>query len=72
MHWLVEPESKVFTCTAKTRYRQSDQACEVTIGDNDLISVTFDKPQKAVTPGQFVVLYQDELCLGGGVICRSE
>jgi len=68
MHWLIQPKNTNFTCTAKTRYRQSDQACEVSIGANDLISVKFDEPQKAITPGQFIVLYQDQLCLGGGVI----
>ena len=72
MHWLVEPEAKVFTCTAKTRYRQTDQPCEVTVLDDQHISVKFEHPQKAVTPGQFAVLYQDTLCLGGGVIASFE
>ncbi len=72
MHWLAKPKAKVFTCTAKTRYRQADQACEVTVGEDSHISVTFEQAQKAVTPGQFVVLYQDTLCLGGGVITSSE
>jgi tRNA-specific 2-thiouridylase len=72
MHWLIEPASNTFTCTAKTRYRQSDQHCEVTVGKNNQIGVKFIEPQKAVTPGQFVVLYQNQLCLGGGVIANFE
>ena len=54
-------------CVAKTRYRQPDQACELT-AEGDGVRVTFDQPQRAVTPGQSVVFYQDEVCLGGGVI----
>ncbi len=56
-----------FRCTAKTRYRQADQACSVRICDNGC-KVDFDTPQRAVTPGQSVVFYRDEECLGGGVI----
>jgi tRNA-uridine 2-sulfurtransferase len=53
---------------AKTRYRQADAACRIgRIGDEDL-EVEFAAPQWAVTPGQSVVLYRDEVCLGGGVI----
>lgn len=59
-----------FRCTAKVRYRQVDQACEVTI-DADRCSVAFDEPQRAVTPGQYAVFYTDEECLGGGVIERA-
>lgn len=55
-------------CTAKTRYRQSDQACIVTRGASDCYQVEFNEPQWAVTPGQSVVFYQDEYCLGGGII----
>ncbi|WP_285259810.1 tRNA 2-thiouridine(34) synthase MnmA [Halopseudomonas bauzanensis] len=53
--------------TAKVRYRQPDQACTLErTADGYLIR--FDEPQRAVTPGQSVVLYQDDVCLGGGVI----
>lgn len=52
---------------AKVRYRQSDQAC--TIKKTDLgYHIAFDQPQRAVTPGQSLVLYHDDICLGGGVI----
>ncbi|MCL4315795.1 MAG: tRNA 2-thiouridine(34) synthase MnmA [Gammaproteobacteria bacterium] len=55
-------------CMAKTRYRQSDQPCRIIGIKNGVCEVTFDKPQWAVTPGQSVVFYQGEECLGGGVI----
>jgi tRNA-specific 2-thiouridylase len=55
-------------CMAKIRYRQADQACTVTRNDDDTLVVAFDVPQRAVAPGQFVVFYQDERCLGGAVI----
>jgi tRNA-specific 2-thiouridylase len=60
-----------FRCTAKTRYRQADQACEVRI-DGDTCEVAFDELQRAVTPGQSVVFYDGEVCLGGGVIEKSD
>jgi tRNA-uridine 2-sulfurtransferase len=59
-------------CTAKVRYRQSDRACTVTPLAAERFRVAFDEPQRAITPGQYVVLYQDEVCLGGGVIARTE
>lgn len=56
-------------CTAKTRYRQPDQACVVEpLAGGLRIKVSFDKPQRAITPGQSVVLYAGEVCLGGGII----
>jgi tRNA-specific 2-thiouridylase len=53
---------------AKTRYRQADAECELRDVDGDGIEVEFAAPQWAVTPGQSVVLYREEICLGGGVI----
>jgi tRNA-specific 2-thiouridylase len=55
------------TCTAKVRYRQPDQAC-VIHPDGDGYRVDFERPQRAVTPGQSAVFYLDDRCLGGGVI----
>jgi len=60
-----------FRCTARTRYRQSDQACEVSVLDAGL-EVRFDEPQRAVTPGQSVVLYDGDVCLGGAVIAATD
>lgn len=57
-----------FACTAKFRYRQSDQGVRVKILDDGGLDVVFDVPQRAVTPGQQVVLYDGERCLGGAVI----
>jgi tRNA-specific 2-thiouridylase len=67
-----EPPSLPCLLTAKTRYRQSDQACVITQDDNGELRVTFDEKQRAVTPGQSVVFYQDENCLGGGIIVRTD
>ena len=60
-----------FRCTAKTRYRQADQPCEVRISGASC-EVSFDEPQRAVTPGQSVVFYDGEVCLGGGIIQKSD
>jgi len=54
--------------TAKVRYRQSDQACRVEAVDADTLVLEFEQPQRAVTPGQSVVLYDGDSCLGGGII----
>ncbi len=61
------PPASAFECTAKIRYRQADQACHVRI-TGGLATVEFAEPQRAVTPGQSVVFYSGEQCLGGGVI----
>ncbi|HEY1771726.1 MAG TPA: tRNA 2-thiouridine(34) synthase MnmA [Gammaproteobacteria bacterium] len=58
-------------CTAKTRYRQADQACWVRQTVSDGCRVEFDTPQRAVTPGQYAVFYDGEECLGGGVIAAQ-
>ncbi|WP_345776907.1 tRNA 2-thiouridine(34) synthase MnmA [Dokdonella sp.] len=60
-----------FRCTAMTRYRQADQACRVEV-DGERCRVHFDDAQRAVTPGQSVVFYDGDVCLGGGVIERSD
>ncbi|HHQ6612543.1 tRNA 2-thiouridine(34) synthase MnmA [Morganella morganii] len=63
-----EPLTQPLRCVVKTRYRQEDILCTVTPLGDDKISVRFDNPVAAVTPGQSAVFYQDEVCLGGGVI----
>ncbi len=66
--WVAgEPPAESFRCKAKTRYRQPDQDCMVTVTDSG-VRVVFDDAQRAVTPGQSVVFYQGDVCLGGGVI----
>ena len=55
-------------CTAKIRYRQPDQECTVEQIDEQNWRVKFLNPQRAVTPGQFIVLYDGEVVIGGGVI----
>lgn len=69
LSWIspVKPEGG-YRCTAKFRYRQPDQGVTLTIGPNNTCEVIFDEPQKAVTPGQSVVFYDGEVCLGGGII----
>ena len=73
MNWIpCLPDKKEFDCFAKFRYRQPDQAVKVTVLDDKHIKVDFAEPQRAITPGQYAVLYDaDGLCLGGGVIDSS-
>lgn len=56
---------------AKVRYRQSDQWATASPAENGQVLLTFDQPQRAVTPGQAVVLYQGDTVLGGGTILRT-
>jgi len=56
---------------AKTRYRQADAPCEVTDASTSRIALRFPEAQWAVTPGQSAVLYQGDVCLGGGVIASA-
>ena len=68
VNWISgEAPAERFSSHAKVRYRQPDQACEVTIHDGH-VDVSFTEPQRAITCGQSVVFYQDNVCLGGGVI----
>ncbi|MGO2392444.1 MULTISPECIES: tRNA 2-thiouridine(34) synthase MnmA [unclassified Halomonas] len=70
MDWVAgEPPVQQGRFTAKTRYRQSDCGCEMRVLPSGGVEVTFDDPQWAVTPGQSLVLYDGDICLGGGVIC---
>ena len=55
-------------CAAKVRYRQDDQACMVVQRNDGKLRVTFEQPQRAVAPGQYVVFYAANRCLGGAVI----
>lgn len=72
VNWISgNPPASSFSCTAKFRYRQPDQKVTVTV-DGQGAHVSFDRPQRAVTPGQWVVFYRDEICLGGGPIDAVE
>ena len=61
------PPAKSFDCTVKHRYRQPDQKAHVELSDSGA-RITFAEPQRAVTPGQWAVVYDGDYCLGGGVI----
>lgn len=71
INWISGQRPKagtVLSCSAKFRYRQPDQGVTLTFGEDDTVQVTFDVQQKAITPGQAVVFYDGEVCLGGGII----
>ena len=68
-HWInTQSDKTIFRCYAKIRYRQPDQQCEVTIKSNKQLHIVFDEPQRAITPGQSIVFYDGERCLGGAII----
>lgn len=71
LHWIADKApASIFECEAKTRYfhDQRNIRCAVRLLEDNLASVVFEEAQRAVTPGQSIVFYQDEVCLGGGVI----
>ena len=73
MHWIAgAPPAREFECTAQTRYRQPDEACTVKVRDDGTLDVHFARPQRAVTPGQSLVLYDGMECLGGAVIAATD
>lgn len=68
MDWINSEPSLPLRCTAKVRYRQSDQQCTIERHDEKRLRVRFGEKQRAITPGQSVVFYLDDRCLGGGII----
>ncbi len=63
------PSANEFSCTAKIRYRQTDQECKVFLDpQTNTCKVVFLQPQRAITPGQSIVFYDQNICLGGGII----
>lgn len=66
--WVAGKPPAMSRLRAKTRYRQQDVPCEVALLADGGLEVRFDDPQRAVTPGQSLVLYDGEICLGGAVI----
>lgn len=69
IHWLVDNKKNLpLTCYAKTRYRQPEQACVISPENDSQHYVMFSTFQRAVTPGQYVVFYENNQCLGGATI----
>ena len=66
--WVAGQASPLGSLAAKTRYRQADAACELLVSTDSSCAMHFSQAQWAVTPGQSAVLYDGEVCLGGGVI----
>ena len=70
-HWISgAPPALPARLAAKTRYRMADAACAVAV-HRDGLRATFDQPQWAPTPGQYLVLYEGDVCLGGAVIATA-
>ena len=72
LHWIADAvEAMPYECSAKIRYRQQDSRCTLRSLDAGIAEVEFAEPQRAITPGQALVFYQGEQCLGGGTIERA-
>ena len=71
IHWI-SPQSTALPATlhAKIRYRQQEQPCTLEQNNKNSYCITFHQPQRAVTPGQSIVFYSHDICLGGAVIER--
>ena len=71
-HWIGgQAPTLPYHCTARIRYRQSTQACRLERETNGTYQVIFEQPQRAIAPGQSVVFYQHDVCLGGGIISHA-
>jgi tRNA-specific 2-thiouridylase len=69
LHWIAgTPPKNQLNCSAKIRYRQPDQLCCLHFEDTENCVVTFTEPQRAIAPGQAIVFYDQDICLGGGTI----
>jgi tRNA-uridine 2-sulfurtransferase len=66
--WVAGPAPNLSRAYAKTRYRQTDAACLLINAEKNTFELQFNEPQWAVTPGQSAVMYDGEVCLGGGLI----
>ena len=71
LHWLSEPRLEPFLCSMKVRYRQADQPARLEPLPDGGARIAFEQPQRAVTPGQYAVVYEGDRCLGGAVIERT-
>ena len=73
VNWISgEAPAQPVRCAAKTRYSQTEAACTAYPLPDGGLRVVFDQPQRAITPGQAVVLYDGDVVLGGGTIEKSE
>ncbi|MFN3305036.1 MAG: tRNA methyl transferase PRC-barrel domain-containing protein, partial [Roseateles sp.] len=71
LSWIAGRPPATGLAAAKTRYRQADAACSVGFDAQGRLLLNFPAPQWAVTPGQSAVVYDGEICLGGGVIAQA-
>ncbi|MFA5627837.1 MAG: tRNA 2-thiouridine(34) synthase MnmA [Thiohalomonadaceae bacterium] len=73
LHWVSgQPPTLPYDCQAKIRYRQKDQACTINTQQADNYTISFLHPQRAATPGQSIVFYAGDVCLGGGIIEHTQ
>jgi tRNA-uridine 2-sulfurtransferase len=72
LHWISEENPKTnWVYAAKTRYRQPDAPCEIDAVSEDEVDIRFGQKQWAITPGQSAVVYESNVCLGGGIITKA-
>ena len=67
-HWIENSPTLPLICSAKIRYRQQLQTCRIEQGKNKQLTVIFDQAQRAIAPGQSIVFYHQDICLGGAII----
>lgn len=71
-NFITEPESSEFDCLVRIKHRQPLQKAHASVLENGDVYIDFEEKQRAVAPGQYAVIYSDQICLGGGVINRAE
>lgn len=71
VNWLVDEIEPYQQCEAAVRYRQKPSSCQISIDTGHELHLRFDQPQRAITPGQFVALYDGDQCLGGARIVQA-
>ncbi len=72
LHWIGEEDPETnWVYGSKTRYRQPDAACEIDAVDQQIVDIRFGQKQWAITPGQSAVVYESNVCLGGGIITSA-
>lgn len=71
-NFITKPDTKEFDCEVRIKHRQPLQKAKAYLLDNGDLKIIFNEKQRAIAPGQYAVVYIDEICLGGGVINRAE